>query len=78
MKSGTIEFSNEIVMFDGIELSVSGSAFHIDGFVNRFEFTKIIETGRPNDSTIWIHLSDNPAFRNVIEKKIDRLLPRYS
>lgn len=73
-----IEFENEIVMFDGIEIRTSGSVDLVDGYVTKWNFDHIIETGRPNDSIALIHLSNDQRFQKVIERKIDRLFPRYS
>lgn len=65
-----IQFDNEIVLHDGIEFRVSGKIEQFEGYIETMMFESIIETGSPNDSMKWIHLSSDHLFRKAVEKKI--------
>lgn len=71
-----ISFTNEILMFNGIEFRVSGVALCNYKFVERITFEHVIETGRPNDSMLWNHLTTDRGFFFAVVAKIKYLLPK--
>jgi len=66
------------MIFNAVELSVSGVVELIDGNVQSMQIEKIVDPQSPNDSELHKPLYHNADFKKRVEKKIDYLLPRYS
>ncbi len=70
-----ISFTNEIVLFNGIEYVVTGVALCNYRFIVRITFGSLTEIDDPDNVEKWNHLSGDESFLKAVRTKIKYLLP---